>query len=373
MKPFRFRNLMFTLHRYVGLAVGLILVVIGLTGSILVFKPEIDRALIHAQFGKIIPQPQFVSIEAVVDAVRAAKPNWRISGIDLALMPDDAIRVALEAPNQASREVLVNPYTGQILGERIHDRTFMVLIEAFHYTLAAGETGVAIAGIAALLLFILSITGIFLWSGWRKLISGFKIKWNGHIKRVNFDIHKVAGIFTAIFLALTGFTGFAWNFYPQIDPLIYAITFTPKPIAPVSKVVPGKSTVSLAEILERADAALPKAKLTYINLPASPEGVFQVNKQVPGEHDPYRSRVYLDRYTGEVLQLRDSRSLLLGDQVLDSFTPLHFGTFGGLPTRILYVVVGLAPAILMVTGFIMWWYRKRPQTKRVAFHNSPRI
>ncbi|MEH2085041.1 MAG: PepSY-associated TM helix domain-containing protein [Nostoc sp.] len=52
----------------------------------------------------------------------------------------------------------------------------------------------------------------------------------------------------------------------------------------------------------------------------------------------------------------------MGDRILNSFTPLHYGTFGGLPTRILYVFVGLAPLILFITGFVMWQYRKRPTT-----------
>ncbi|MEH2286520.1 PepSY-associated TM helix domain-containing protein [Nostoc sp.] len=41
---------------------------------------------------------------------------------------------------------------------------------------------------------------------------------------------------------------------------------------------------------------------------------------------------------------------------------MHFGTFGGLPTRILYVFVGLSPLILFITGFVMWWYRYRGKT-----------
>jgi uncharacterized iron-regulated membrane protein len=358
MKPVRLRNLVFTLHRYVGLAVGLLLVIVGLTGSLLVFEPELDRALIHSQFGNIMPQSQQVSVTSILKTIKTAKPDWIPSGIDLPITSDDAVRVSLDSPNRPSIQVLLNPYTGEIMGERISDRTLVGFVLSLHYTLASGEIGVVIMGIAALLLFILSLTGIVLWSGWRNLISGFKIKWNGHIKRINFDIHKVAGIFAAIFLALTGFTGFAWNFYSQIEPLIYAVTFTPKPIEPTSKFVSDKLTLPLADILRRADVALPGTKLTYISLPASPEGVFQINKQFPEERDLHRSRVYLDRYTGEVLKLRDSRKLRLGDQVVDSFTSIHYGTFGGLPTRILYVFVGLAPTILMVTGVVMWWHRK---------------
>ncbi|MBW4638302.1 MAG: PepSY domain-containing protein [Gloeocapsa sp. UFS-A4-WI-NPMV-4B04] len=63
------------------------------------------------------------------------------------------------------------------------------------------------------------------------------------------------------------------------------------------------------------------------------------------------------------MQVEDGRSQGLGDRVLVSFTPLHFGTFGGLPTCILYVFVGLAPLILFITGFVMWRHRYRAKSR----------
>ncbi|MEH2336460.1 PepSY-associated TM helix domain-containing protein [Nostoc sp.] len=52
----------------------------------------------------------------------------------------------------------------------------------------------------------------------------------------------------------------------------------------------------------------------------------------------------------------------LGDRILNSCSLLYYGTFGGLPTRIFYVFVGLAPLILFVTGFVMWQYRQKIKT-----------
>jgi uncharacterized iron-regulated membrane protein len=75
--------------------------------------------------------------------------------------------------------------------------------------------------------------------------------------------------------------------------------------------------------------------------------------------------VYLDQYSGEVLQIQDSRTAKLGDRVINSFAPMHYGTFGGIWTRILYVFVGLAPTALLVTGFIMWRYRKQPASQSI--------
>jgi len=72
------------------------------------------------------------------------------------------------------------------------------------------------------------------------------------------------------------------------------------------------------------------------------------------------SSVVLDAYSGQVLQVNDSRQAALGDRILNSFAPLHFGTFAGLWSRWLYVFVGLSPIVLFWTGAVMWKYRKKP-------------
>ena len=63
-----------------------------------------------------------------------------------------------------------------------------------HINLLGSEWGAYVAGIVGLLATILCVTGIVLWSGWRKLATGFKIKWNATTKRLNYDLHKVVGI-----------------------------------------------------------------------------------------------------------------------------------------------------------------------------------
>lgn len=241
------------------------------------------------------------------------------------------------------------------------------MIFKLHYQLLAGDIGTIIVGIVGLLLFILCITGIILWPGWNRLMAGFKIKWNAHIKRVNFDLHKVAGIVTAVFLTMIAFTGFCWNFYDFTKPLIYAATLTPIPPDPVFQPIAGKSPLRLTEILQKADATLPSALTTYIRLPQAPEGVVRVGKKLPQETTEYgNSQVDLDQYTGEVVQLKNALKSSRADRFLDAFAPMHYGTFGGLLTRILYVFVGLGLLTLSVTGFIMWWYRykgKNPKQK----------
>lgn len=371
MKQVKLQNLIFGLHRYLGLGVGLILVIVGLTGSLLVFVPELDAQVVQQRFGYVTPQEQPIAPDKLVETVKIAYANhsdWKVNQVQMVSnLPYYTVR--LKRPDETQWEVFVNPYTGKVMGDRQRETAFFSRILDLHYALLSGEIGTIIVGIAALLLFILSITGIMLWPGWRKLISGFKIKWNAHPKRLNYDLHKVAGIITAAFLAVIAFTGFCWNFYDQTTPIIYAATLTPKPPEVTSTIVKGQASLSLSEALRQSDLALPEAITTFINLPIEPDTVFEFYKKVPGDSEDFNSYVKVDQYSGKVLDLQDGRVAKLGDRILNSFTPLHYGTFGGISTRILYVFVGLAPTVLLVTGFVMWRYRRRG--KKAVFGAIP--
>ncbi len=361
MNSKKIRDLTFTLHRYLGLAVGLVLIIVGLTGSLLVFEKEIDQFFVAQKFGHITPQQVLLSPESVVNTVKAAyasRTDLKLDRLYLPEVPTAPYKVELSDSKDVWTELLVNPYTGVIMGERYWNNMWVGVTFQIHYALMVGDTGTKLVGIVAFILLILSITGFILWPGWRKLIAGFKIKWNAHPKRVNFDLHKVAGIIAAIFLALTAFTGFCWNFYDFTEPIIYAVTFTKKPQAPVSKPIFSKLPLKLTEQLKIADAALPGAAIKSIYFPKLPKDALRIRFQLPQENlESGMSSVYLNQYTGEVLRVDNSLKSPLGDRVLNSFSPLHNGTFGGLPTRILYVFVGLAPLILFITGFVMWRYR----------------
>jgi uncharacterized iron-regulated membrane protein len=215
---------------------------------------------------------------------------------------------------------------------------------------------------------VLSLTGLVLWPGWRKLITGFKIKWNASPKRLNFDLHKVIGVTMVVFLVLTAFTGFCWNFYEFTQPAIYAMTATPTLPDPVSKPIVNKLPLNLTALVAKAEAAFPEGKLTTVYLPTKPEDALSAYLKM-GEGLDYGNVVYLDQFSGQVIRIDDERQAKLGDRILNSFTPLHYGTFGGISTRILYVFVGLVPTLLLVTGFMMWRYRRRG--KKAVFGAMP--
>ncbi|MBW4468805.1 MAG: PepSY domain-containing protein [Stenomitos rutilans HA7619-LM2] len=373
-----FRNWLFVLHRYLGLMVGLIAIVIGLTGSLLVFHTEISELQQHHQIGTITPQGRPLPIETIINAVKpiyANRSDAVLQVLDAPTKPNAPFRVVYATKANDWIENYVHPYTGAVLGNTLKPNAtehFFSTAYKLHYSLLAGDIGIKIAGIVGLLMCILTLTGAMLWPGWRKLIAGFTIKWNAHPKRVNFDLHKVVGMIAVAFLFFTFFTGFCWNFYEFSEPFIRVVTLSPSKTEPVSQVVAKQAPLRLADQLQTAQAALPDAALRRIYFPAKPEDALRFRFKLPQESVSYgESNVYLDQYSGVVLRVDHGLKLPLGDRVLNAFVPLHYGTFGGLPTRIFYVFVGLTPLILFTTGFVMWWYRKRK--KQPDFEETPQV
>jgi uncharacterized iron-regulated membrane protein len=364
MNTRKLRNLSFFFHRYLGLIIGIFLIIVGITGSLLVFQHEIDNHLILRQFPPLETSTQTVNIDSIIDRLQKTYPDLNLTGISTLSESEGYYSAWLESDDEqhTHTQVFVNSQTGQILGDRLWENSLYGFIYRLHYQLLAGQTGQFIMGIVAFILFILCLTGIVLWPGWRKLIAGFKIKWNARAKRLNFDLHKVVGIITAVFLAMIAISGAGWNFYEQTEKVAHVVTFTSMKSEPVSKPISDRSPLPVSQLLSKADAVFPEAKTTYIAVPQTPEAVLQVSKKQPSESSHYGfSNIYLDRYSGEVVDVENGLKPTRAKAVLNAFVPMHYGTFGGLATRILYVFVGLAPTILFITGLVMYLLRRRPK------------
>ncbi|AFY87373.1 Propeptide PepSY amd peptidase M4 [Chroococcidiopsis thermalis PCC 7203] len=372
MRAKRLRNLIFSIHRYIGLAVGLILILIGITGSLLVFHSDIDDWIVSQQFGVVIPQGQPISIDRTLEIAQAAHPQWKAVSVSIPKSDRHPFHVVMEEPNanpdiylDGAHQVFVNPYTEKVMGDRLERFSYYRFLLNLHYRLFVEQPGVILTGTVALFLLIAAVTGTFLWSGWRKLSTGFKIKWKAHIKRRNFDLHKVVGITTAVFLSLTAITGFGWNFSDFTYPAIRTVTFSPIPNDdPVtSKPISGQAPITLTQAVEQAKAALPGMQLNSVDLPGSETGAISIYG-LYGESWSTYGVAHIDRYNGKVLQVEDSRQpKSLGDRIINSFFDLHVGTFWGLPSRFLYVLVGFAPLVLFITGVVMWQHRRENKNK----------
>lgn len=363
------RRLLFHLHLYAGLTLGLLVVVTGLTGSLLVFRREIDAALNPALL-RVRPQARRVSLQTVADTVRVSYPRSAVQQIFLAREPSEVHEIWLKgnAPH-----VYVDPYTGAIRGARLPEQTGLGLLFALHTEFLSGERGEIIALISAGLLVLMSATGIVLWwPSTRKLLgAALTVKWRASGKRVSYDLHRALGFYAAGLLCLSAVTGatFVPPFSDWFAGAVTAVTRTAPPAAPRVTVPSGADPLPLDEIARRADAALPGGKLTRIALPARPEAPFVVRKRLPDDlHPNGMSFVYVHPFTGQVLRVDSTRAPTPAARVMNLRYPLHIGLWGGSFTRVLYVLLGFMPLMLFVTGFLMW--RNRTWGKRRR-HNVP--
>jgi uncharacterized iron-regulated membrane protein len=376
------RNWAFILHRYLGLVVGIIIAVVGLTGSLLVFSPEIATAQIKSSLPKIIPQKERLPLEVLYNRVEVYARNIdsNFTSIDQFAIsehrffqPDEPTYFGYSDSENNLHLIFVNPYTAEIIGDETNtsysDRFWEWTLE-LHESLLAGKWGLYLVGLVGLLTTVLCLTGILLWPGWRKLINGFKIKWKGHIKRRNFDLHKVVGIITSAFLAMATFTGFCWNYSDWIMPAIYAVTFSkPSPTdkgvdLPVySQPITGMENSdlfgqNLSQMMRIAKIYFPEGLLSNAYIDLAPRGIIDWVQCYPQQHGDCQVLEF-DKYNGEVIRAWwTKKGVSLGDKIINFFPVIHYGFFGGLPTRIFYVFVGLSPTILFLTGLVMWWYQK---------------
>ncbi|MEH2082655.1 MAG: hypothetical protein V7K89_22545 [Nostoc sp.] len=118
MSAKKLRHLTFILHRILGFAIGLIAILVGITESLIVFQREINEFQLHQQFSAIIFQGDRISLEVVLDIVKAAYANLPEMALQSVYFPtklDDFFNVVISILGNDWIEVYVNPYTGAII------------------------------------------------------------------------------------------------------------------------------------------------------------------------------------------------------------------------------------------------------------------
>jgi uncharacterized iron-regulated membrane protein len=323
------RRVLFQIHLWIGIALGLYVLAISVSGSAIVFRNEIYRVA--------DPGPRIVEVRGeplATEALRAAAlrqhPGDTISYVWPGREPHHATEIWLDHKGRRNQRWF-DPYTGEDLGPSV---PYAIQITAWfmrlHTDLLAGETGRTVNGIAAALFTVLCLTGAVLWwpgvDRWkRSLWVDPRAGW----KRINWDLHSALG-----------FWGFGVVF-------MWAVTgiFVVWP-APVQRVIHHFSPL-----------------IQYAPPEEAPDGP-RVSMAAP---------VFAQPGAGEFARGKRGRAPIRrspGDHVVRWLYYLHFGNFAGNKTKAAWVVLGLLPALLFLTGAVMWWnrvvsprFRKRAQPK----------
>ena len=356
-------------HRWLGLAVGLLFVFLGLTGSLLVFDHAIDEwlnpeLLMTQGEGARRPLRELV---ARAEAAYAGEGSHHPVAVSAPRVPRGVWTVwfqsgSVEAPGFTG--VYVDPITARVTGQRLWGEDLMSTIYRLHYTLLAGKTGEMIVGFTGLVLLISVCSGVYLWwplwkSGWR---AAFAIRRG---RRFNYDLHKTVGIVAAPLLAVIAFSGVYLVFPEWVKPAVTMFSAETPPLLGLTSATRTGQAIAPEQAIEIALAQFPDARFCHFHPPQGDEGAYEVAVRQP--HEAQQSfgatQVWIDQYTGSILAVRDTKDHTGADAFFAWQFPLHNGEAFGLAGRWIVFVAGLTPAVLYVTGFIVWW-RKRKSRRR---------
>lgn len=361
-------------HFYAGLIVLPVLLIASITGGLYVFKEELER-VIYPQLMFVAPQNQTVSYDLQLANVKAVLPaNATVHGFSIS---DDNTRATVfsvePAPEQYA-SVYVNPYTGAVLGQQEYDASLFGVILNIHRTLLAGSVGRLVVELATSWGIVLIITGLYLW--WphdgKKARGVWWPRVSGKSYAIWRDWHTVPGFYISLFAFLILGTGL---FFTQLFARGYQAAAYVTGSYPSNYLNPPKSVKqegaaqrSVGELVAVAQQAQPERAM-YVDFPHTPED--SVTIYAGNHHTPSRqSFLYLDQYSGQVLDAINWQQISAVAKVQLSAYPIHVGSIYGLPTKILAVLACLLIVAMSVTGAAMWWIR-RP-TGKTGFPLKPR-
>jgi uncharacterized iron-regulated membrane protein len=373
-----------SIHLYLSLAAGLVILIACLTGAILVFEKDLqmamnkDRYYVSAGAAKLSP-------DSLVQSVKDSFSKVRVNGIKLYADAERSAEVSVNFPQdkkaaanptqqpktpqrQPGFTIFVDPYSGRVLEKYSYQETWFYTVFSLHRWLLGGNDSVGkyIVGISTFIFLFILITGLILW--WPKtrniLKQRLRIKWDAGWKRLNHDLHIVFGFYSCIFLFIFAFTGLAWSF-EWFSNGIYKVTNSPLKPAPPPKstYVADAKKIKFSQALAAAKTVYPNAGFYNIQLPKdSVEAVNVTTLRKDPEHESATDAVYIDQYSGLVLGSLTYEEKSLGARVRSAFKPVHTGSIWGTPSKIIAFIVCLFGVSFPITGTIMWLNRLKKKS-----------
>jgi len=353
------RQAIFQVHLWVGLLVAIYMVIIGVSGSVLVFRQELAARAIPPHWRELNTNSP-VNISSVIAGLNAVYPGARIVSITApSSFNPTFVAVVL---NHGRLAVACDPRTGSVLGPVPRPAPWLTFVQRLHETLLIRGSGRVWNGAGAAALLLLAVTGLANWwpgvQNWQKALKvNFSFGW----RRINFDLHRAAGFWALLPISFWAVSGvyFAWP-----DEIVQQITrwspvVSAHPPSVSATPIVGAPRPDFDALVARASIVDPRTKWSEVLFPYSRRAPLEiVVHRGTGEGREYEDTVYFDPYNGEHLATwRYGVNQSAADWFIWLQAPLHFGTSWGLVTKTLWASMGLVLPLLAATGWVMYWNR----------------
>ncbi|REC75384.1 PepSY domain-containing protein [Chryseobacterium elymi] len=378
------------LHLWFGLSVGIIVFIVSLTGTLYVFKDEIQNGLrkeaMYVQKATETP----LSINVLKEKVRLElNEKYPVNAVEISLDQNKSYRFSYYEKNKKgwnyfdevkiNKLVYVDQYSGKILAVYNEKYDLFPILKAIHWSLLLkSDWGKYVVGIPTVLFIFMLITGIILW--WpknKKARKGrFWFSWKNvkTWKRKNYDLHNVLGFYASFLVLLMSITGIYFA-YPYVKNT-FNLTLSGSLELPKEKEIksPDSLMIKSTSVFDLTAHETRKFYPTSSSFRIPLNGKNKKGKELKnipvtiyGEEGRYseRNMMVFDKYSGKLLAEKPHRKLSNAEKYANANYDIHTGSYFGLFGKILWFITGLICTSLPVTGFLVWWGKQKKQGKKI--------
>jgi len=329
------------------------MVILGATGSIIAFEPELDR-LLHPDLSYVRSTGSILSLAEIGDAVSQKYGGEPI----VAFLPSASPHVPTEVIVPRGI-VSVNQYTGEVLGVRTRGRTFLGFVRAIHVRLVSGDVGRNILRWSAVAMLFSLASGLHLW--WPAKRVRIRGPWGG--AGFWLDLHSAVGIFSLLPLLILAATGTVIGFEDQVASLLDNLAGSGSVHTSQSytrpEVKPGAIQITPDQAVAIASAQLPGALPYRVQMPRY-GGIYIValtfsDNRIAGGHNS----ISIDPGNGKIISSNLSADLSKRERFRAVNEAMHSGKVFGMPSRIIVALASIFVPVQAVSGLMIWLRRAR--------------
>jgi uncharacterized iron-regulated membrane protein len=349
------RRWVFRIHFLCGLGAGIVWTITGICGSLIVFVPELRRLEVPGAT-RVLPGTTTKSLDELWRTVHLHRPLDRPVNINVGDGYGVAYNVRTAGPHGERIHNFINQYTGEFLYSDDYSKRLLESVVNLHCYFLAADTGLVLNGCSALILFAMSFSGMLLW--WRGLPDWQKaFRLRPGKDQLWWNVHNLGGFVFFLPLMILSLTGAYFAFPASATALLATVSRSSADISPPPASNRGDWR-SLDEIVKNGKAALGGLEPSVLVFPDSSRAPFSLRMKNHSDVDPLGlSWAYLEPATARVLRVDRFDEQSSGKRWSRLIAPIHYGVFGGTLTKVCWIVFGLAPSVLFVTGSLMWWRR----------------
>lgn len=358
----------FMLHGWVSLPIWLLFCFICLTGTIAVLSHEITWLTNPASRALNPDNLAAKPVSELMTIVEQAHPTAAVTGA-MTFEPYLVNAIMLTDVDKPYAIAYINQYTGEI--QQINEgMTFIGFMRSLHSWLLFpwhGSYSVGYYLVCSMALFMLAslVTGLIVYKRFWRSFFAPKLRINQGKKTLLADLHKLSGVWSIWFIAIMSLTGLwylvqaiFWHADIDIEPHAPLIAVEQLPFSPKGDTSSPIASVSFTQALTLAQTRFPDFQPSYVMKPEHNRDMYHLSGG--GDYIFYDQNVYnlsINPWTGEVASASSPDTMTAMQTIMHLADPLHYGTLGGIWTKMIWFIFGLILSGMSITGFMMWGLR----------------